>query len=442
MTLTDNLIALKAQYESALETPGTKAVHYRELLTHVDALLLNQLPSTSNGSTLTATPELATAQPQPSAIATQPSTPTKAPDSRVSLPLLPAYEGLKKLDAIALVMQSRQGTVVHQDEIIQTIYGDLNPEALKVERLRMKAALIQGVNKKLWQKAPKPSSYILKSSKATEKANPSSTGSQPKSAISKAKTPRSGESFQVLPQYQGMTKTDAISQVLTEQSDQVVHQDTIIRLMYGDLSAEELNLESRRMRSSLFQGVSRGLWERAPKEPSSYTLKSAKAKSAKTSKPKTPPKPPTPVPASVKIAPAGAKTPASKKATPATKKTPTRFSKASPAKPPQPKKTQPEIVSLNGKMLGAKPILTVHKDFAGLSKIDAVLKVMNETPGKPVHVNDIIERLYGKLSEAEAKAEKGRMKDVMNRGQGRKLWTKARAPLSFVVGGARGRKVG
>jgi hypothetical protein len=165
MTLIDDLIALKAQYESALETSGPRVFHYRELLAHVDALLLDQLPQPTNGSTPIATLKAATVPP-------------KAPNTKTS--------------------------------------------------------------------------------------------------TAKTKEPSSGKSFPMLLEYQGMTKIDAIAQVLTQQSDRVVHQDTIIQLLYGDLSPEELNLESRRMRASLFRGVDTGLWQRAPKQPSSYILKSAK----------------------------------------------------------------------------------------------------------------------------------------------------------------------
>jgi hypothetical protein len=74
----------------------------------------------------------------------------------------------------------------------------------------------------------------------------------------------------------------------------------------------------------------------------------------------------------------------------------------------------------------------MHSDFDGLSKLHAVLKVMNENTGV-INVDDIIERLFGQLSLADYKAEKGRMKDVMNRGVKGGLWRKAPAPLSFIV---------
>lgn len=148
MTLTNDLIALKAQYESALETSGPRVFHYRELLAHVDALLLGQLPHTSNGSTSTVPLKAATAPPK--APNTKTSTAkTKEPRSGKSFPMLPEYQGMMKIDAIAKVLTQQSDRVVHQDTIIQLLYGDLSPEELHLESRRMRASLFRGVDKGL-----------------------------------------------------------------------------------------------------------------------------------------------------------------------------------------------------------------------------------------------------------------------------------------------------
>ncbi len=336
-SLVNNLVALKAQYESELTEAGSKATYYKEQLVHLNALLLDRLlPSQEFG---TVQPQLE--QPEPVLVFTapdkgesdRPSLPpaskakgdSQAPASRVSLPFLPKYQGLKKLEAIGQVMQDYVGQVLHQDTIIQLLFGDLSPAALKTERLRMKTALLQGVKKGLWSKAPKPSSYILKGSKARS-AQASAPAAAPKAASAKKKvTPAKSAS----PVRQG----------------------------------------------------------KAPKTA---------ARPAKAEKPS---------------------------AKPAARKTPVKGRQAAKSKAPG---QSPRI------------ILPMHSDFTGLSKIEAVEKVMAENAGKPVHIDTIIDRLFGALSSAEAKAEKGRMKDVMNRGRDRKLWNKAPAPLSFVMGSSAG----
>ncbi|NJM74888.1 MAG: hypothetical protein HC852_02850 [Acaryochloridaceae cyanobacterium RU_4_10] len=191
MTLTNDLIALKAQYESALETSGPRAFHYRELIVHVDALLLDQLPQPTNGSTPTATLKFATT------VSKVPSTQTttaktKTPTSGKSFPMLPDYQGMTKIDAIAKVLTEQSNHVVHQDRIIQLLYGDLSLEELHLESRRMRASLFRGVDKGLWERAPKqPSSYILKSAKestAAAKVSPSVKGSKSKTPVKGART--------------------------------------------------------------------------------------------------------------------------------------------------------------------------------------------------------------------------------------------------------------
>lgn len=338
-SLVDNLVALKAQYENELTEAGSKATYYKDQLVHLNALLLDRLLPSQ---------ELRTVQPQiekpaPALVATTPDespndrpslppaskktlsaakTDSQAPASRVSLPFLPKYQGKKKLEAIGEVMQSYVGEVLHQDTIIQLLFGDLSPAALKTERLRMKTALLQGVKKGFWSKAPKPSSYILKGSKA--KSDPTTASAAKPKAAPKAATAK---------------RTTA---------------------------------------------------------PAKSASPVRQGKTPKTARPT-----------------AKAEKPV------ATKRAPARGRQA--AKANQAPGQSPRI------------ILPMHSDFTGLSKIEAVEKVMAEYPGKPVHIDTIIDRLFGTLSNAEAKAEKGRMKDVMNRGRDRKLWNKAPAPLSFVM---------
>jgi hypothetical protein len=336
-SLVDNLVALKAQYENELTEAGSKATYYKDQLVHLNALLLDRLLPSQELRTVQ--PKLE--KPAPALVATTPDespndrpslppaskktlsaakTDSQAPASRVSLPFLPKYQGKKKLEAIGEVMQSYVGEVLHQDTIIQLLFGELSPAALKTERLRMKTALLQGVKKGFWSKAPKPSSYILKGSKA--KSEPTAASAAKPKAAPKAAT---------------------------------------------------------------------------------ANRKAAPAKSAS--------------PVRQGKAPKTAR-PAAKAEKTVAKRAPAR---GRAAKANQAPGQSPRI------------ILPMHSDFTGLSKIEAVEKVMAEHAGKPVHIDTIIDRLFGTLSNAEAKAEKGRMKDVMNRGRDRKLWNKAPAPLSFVM---------
>jgi hypothetical protein len=235
--------------------------------------------------------------------------------------------------------------------------------------------------------------------------------SAPKAKAEAAKASGGRESFPLLPQYQGMTKLESISQILSEQSGHVLHQDTITQLLYGDLSPEVLKVESRRMRASLFQGVTKGLWQRAPKQPSCYVTKATSdRKPSLTNNERSAPTQATSQPDAPSVKPGRSSAAMQDKAI-----------KATSGKPASRGRTQ---------------VLSLPPQYAGLSKIDTVAKVLEENAGTVMHMDEIIRHLYGTLSDNELKAEKVRMKDVMTRGVQRKLWQKAKGVSSSIVSGA------
>jgi hypothetical protein len=91
---------------------------------------------------------------------------------------------LSKLDAIAKVLEQHSGEVLHQDTIIQTLYGDLSLEDLKKERIRIDTSLRNGVKANKWKKAPVPASYVLEAIASTPAAK--ATAAKPKSGCKPA----------------------------------------------------------------------------------------------------------------------------------------------------------------------------------------------------------------------------------------------------------------
>ena len=108
---------------------------------------------------------------------------TKLQSSKVrnSLPLQQAFKGLQKHEAITAVLEKHRGTALHQDAIIEMLYGQLSPEEFKAERPRTKTALQAGVKTKKWQKSRKPACFQLP--KTTKPAATKKT--EPKAKVSK-----------------------------------------------------------------------------------------------------------------------------------------------------------------------------------------------------------------------------------------------------------------
>jgi hypothetical protein len=296
-TLIDYLVALKNQYQEGLSEVDEKAAHVREQLSHVNALLLDQLipshimplrvsvapilaPSAQIGISDPATlgfveageEVLERSVPNKTAIAQirTKSTQESVKGKRSPRPLLPAYEGLKRLEAIAKVLEAAPNQEVTIDRIAQALFGDLSTAELKAERLKLKTLLYQGTTLGLWQKAATPSSYLIGES-GTAKVKVVKS----KPAFAKASSQRN--SLPLLPIYEGLKKQDAIAQVLAQKNGTVLHQDTIIQALYGDLSLEELKAERVRIKTALLVGVKQNRWQKAA-TPSSYfsTAKASK----------------------------------------------------------------------------------------------------------------------------------------------------------------------
>jgi hypothetical protein len=335
-TLVNNLISLKTQYEQALTEADTIASHYREQLSHVNALLLNQLGAagglvplqahirsaepvldaiaalqestqikhltlapaiTEVASVVNATPEVS---PKPQKTAKTES--AQVVGGRTPRELLPVHQGLKRLDAIAKVFQNHQGQEVTIDTLTQELFGNLSAAAHKAERLKLRTLLYQGEQRGLWQKGNATSTYLIKGtgqaetqtatpvkSKEATKPRAQANAKAPKVA-SKAGTSKQRISLPLLPSFEGLTKLEAIESVLKKYNGEVLHHDTIIQNLYGDLSPEEIKAERVRIKTALLGGVKNKKWQKASVASSYFLPETSASTKSKTSgrKPKTP----------------------------------------------------------------------------------------------------------------------------------------------------------
>ena len=445
--ITSELLALRRHYESRSTTAQSQSqgTDVSELLEHIDDLLLGELIRTQD---LDVPPAQLAPQKPPALSPTSTSAPTKSntpsradsdsiakvesPQATISdrtpRELQPAYAGLKRFEAIAQALQTMPSQDVRAESLIEELFGRLSPSEQKSERKRLNMLLYNGAKKGLWQKGKAPSSYRIGKAAATitePKPTAEPTGStletpaseqlsSPASKSTSTPPARTGQ-LQLLPAFDGMSKLAAISKVLSDQAGQVLHQDSIIELLYGELSPEVLKAETKKLRASLFQGANKGLWDKAPRQLSSYLVKASKSRKAK------------PTEASESAAPELPETPSTEAETSSAKlerkQSKPKTKKAAVSKPKQASR-------------GREQVLSLPTEFEGLSKIEAVSKVLAEQSGTVMHIEDIIKRLYRELPKAELKAEKDRVKDVMTRGVKRGLWSRASGiPSSFVVNG-------
>ncbi|WP_235111949.1 hypothetical protein [Acaryochloris sp. 'Moss Beach'] len=115
--------------------------------------------------------------------------------------------------------------------------------------------------------------------KAAQKASPKKsstpkkTPSQEKTKKAQKQTGRSSSSvLKMNKPFDKTSKFDAITQIMKEQSGNLVHMDDVILKLYGELSGDALKVERKRMHNTMYQGTKKNLWIKSPNVPMSYIL--------------------------------------------------------------------------------------------------------------------------------------------------------------------------
>jgi hypothetical protein len=84
---------------------------------------------------------------------TDTDTPEESPEKSLSwseISMLPQYQSLNRTEAILKVLQKHAGSVCHISLIMRSLYGDLEPEALKVVKGRVHSSLTHGKESGRW----------------------------------------------------------------------------------------------------------------------------------------------------------------------------------------------------------------------------------------------------------------------------------------------------
>jgi hypothetical protein len=130
-------------------------------------------------------------------------------------------------------------------------------------------------------KAPKKTEAAPKVSKKTAKVAatkaPAATKTKAKPAAKAESGGRSG-SIKLRSSYQGCTLTEAIEKVLQERKGEYVNADSVVKALYGDLSAEVFRVAKERVTKNLSKGKIENKWERVPEQLGYYTLSLAAIK--------------------------------------------------------------------------------------------------------------------------------------------------------------------
>lgn len=243
--LVERLIELRAHYQAAHEQQQQKVAQAKEQLNHVNALLAEQLILQHNGQQPVAISAATVEERERQALA------GTSDNQRQESPQL----GLEEEIAPPELVNQQQELPQTQPESEESAPAEpLEPH------LPSAASKIE-----LSQEAePKESSDVAEPTELHHvevKAPKSERARQ----LPPPKTP-------LLPQYANLTKQQAVEKLLREHSGSILDTDYIIYSLQGKLELEEIKQEKLRMYDTLKKGVEKGLWDRVPDSPGCYTL--------------------------------------------------------------------------------------------------------------------------------------------------------------------------
>jgi outer membrane biosynthesis protein TonB len=149
------------------------------------------------------------------------------------------------------------------------------PKAAKAPKAAPKSAAKAAPAPKATKATKAPKAVATKAPKATPvKADPKAS-KKAEAESSKASQPKKSgrmSSLVMRPLYQCNTLTDAIEKVLQERKGEFVNADSVVKALYGDLSAENFRQAKDRVTKNLSKGKLDGKWERVPNQLGYYTL--------------------------------------------------------------------------------------------------------------------------------------------------------------------------
>jgi len=260
----ENLIALRNQYQSLQEEIEREKAHAMQQLTHVNALLVEQL-AVENQQVVES---LISLRHQYQVLASECE--RKASNAKEQITHVNA------LLADQLVLQHNQSvsmeasTIREQKALTQTVdivtqeYSKQEDEA-GVASIPDDEASFANDASQPEQKATLTTAGVQSSPELMPSPRVSFNGQAPKTPFPPLKTP-------MLPKYENLTKFQAVERLMGENAGTILHIDYIIRALHGDLDADALRAENGRMSQTLIEGKKKGLWHKVPGEPGCYTL--------------------------------------------------------------------------------------------------------------------------------------------------------------------------
>ncbi|MBD2435624.1 hypothetical protein [Nostoc sp. FACHB-110] len=199
---------------------------------------------------------------------------------------------------------------------------------------------------------------------ASELEDSAATPSEPEQAAQTGTKSLLWSDIPMLSEYQSLRRIEAVEKLLQNHLGSVCHIDFIVRSLYGDLKPDVFKVAKGRVQSTLTYGKESGKWALIPGKPGCYTL-------------------------DLKLLNSPRKDSASK---------PSKINN---------KKPDPEAKTNSIPMQG---------EYEGKFLIDAITLLLQKNPKKVFDVTEVINKLYGKLSDEEVQEVRSKVLNELSRG--------------------------
>jgi hypothetical protein len=193
--------------------------------------------------------------------------PTKKARKSLKQPLLPQYKHLSKSEAIEKLLQEEAGNILHIDDIIRYLCGELETPAFKAEKNRLYNTLNQGTENGLWDKVPSRSgcyTIVLEQAIKQPDTKKPTNKQQEISAIALTEA--------LLPDYQSLKLTQAVEKALQENIGQAMNSEKVAQVLFGEAEENVFAAAKNKIGKILWSGANQGRWQGVPGELGVYTV--------------------------------------------------------------------------------------------------------------------------------------------------------------------------
>ncbi|PSB29603.1 hypothetical protein [Chlorogloea sp. CCALA 695] len=196
-----------------------------------------------------------------------PVEPTKKARKPLKQPLLTQYQHLSKSEAVEKLLQEEAGNILHIDDIVRALYGELEIPTFKAEKPRLYNTLNQGIENGLWQKVPGRGGFYtvnLKQATGKPEQKPPTDSGREISALALTEA--------LLPDYQGLKLTQAVEKVLQQNIGQAMNSEKVARVLFDEAEEDIFAAAKNKIGKALWSGANQGRWQGVPGKLGVYLL--------------------------------------------------------------------------------------------------------------------------------------------------------------------------